>query len=134
MPNSHFTGSVNAVGDYEAMESAWAAFLAGAVGSGIVIEGASRTNTVDNPIAVGAPEVSGDGEGYDAIAAIPEFSIEPGVTYRLRYSDDGLVSFSDTGYEAAPNSQLTFPNGWHAGRQFSIFANDVPGTVTDPLY
>lgn len=133
MPNSHFTASVNGTGDYTAIETAWAAFLSGAAGTGIAIQGATLENTVDNPIPVGPPSMSGDGEDSDAIAAIPNFSKEPGVTYRLKFTDDGAASFNETGYEAEPNSNVTHANGWHAGRQYSIFSNDVQGPLSYPL-
>lgn len=135
MPNSHFTFSGNGSADWTAFENFWNSFMGGAAGAGVTIENFFKENVVDSPAAVPSPpSVSGEGEGYDAIAAIPNFSKEPGVTYRLKFTDDGAASFSDTGYEAAPSTNITHPNGWHAGRQYSIFADNVAGALSVALY
>lgn len=134
MPDSHFTATLSGTGNWTDIESFWASLMTGAASAGLTISSAFLQNSVDNPTPVDAPSASGDGEGYDADVQLPDFTSQPGVTYRLKYSDDGCVTFSDTGYTAAPNLLIPLANGWHAGRQFIVFSDSVPGTASSPLY
>ncbi len=127
MPDSHFTGSFKGHGDYDAMGDAFSGWLGGG------ISGVSVTGALTLVVPVAAPSASGVGEGYDCTIDIPLFTKQPGVEYLLKYSDDGLVNFSSVGYEITPGNPLVFPNGYHMGRQFSVFGNDCPGEASEPL-
>jgi hypothetical protein len=88
----------------------------------------------DLPSAVGAPAITpGSAQGYDIELTPPSYTPEEEIEYTLKYSDDSLSTFTDIGYAISPATPVTFPNGYNSGRQFVIFADDVPGTPTTAL-
>ncbi len=73
------------------------------------------------------------GPGNDVICVVPAFTPEEEIEYRLKFSDDALATFTDSGYDISPSQPVTIYNGYNSGRQFAIFADDVPGTATTAL-
>lgn len=132
MPNSHFTASITGNGPYNVVQDAWDAFLSGLAAGGVWIEG-STLNQVPAPTPPPPPTaVDTDGAGSDVHITCPDWVPEAGVSYSLRYSDDGFTT-SITTYGCAPGQVVTVANGYSPGRQFAIFANEVQGAPSEPL-
>jgi hypothetical protein len=129
MPN--FKGSVTGSGPYNVIQDAWNGFLAGLATGGVSIEGS--TLEIEQPAPLPPPAaVDTDGGGSDVRITCPVWDPEAGVSYTLRYSDDGFATAITT-YGCTPGEVVTVPNGYSPGRQFAIFANEVQGVPSSPL-
>ncbi len=141
MPEAHRNFTATITGKVPAskaddLSGALGSFVSGlAEGEGInAIINSSGVEIAPLPQPVGAASVGGAMEyGYDVLLGIPDYMPEEGVLYLLLYSDDSLATFADVGYTPAPNATVTHTNGYQSGRQYVIFADDVPGTPTTAL-